>query len=553
MAFYRYIPCPGNPSNVTFYTNINPTESLSGSTVFFNDPILAPLPAYVSGCYQVGQVSLIFPPLETYTVNWNLQTYTIFNDCIECTAATTYTNMYKFVSCCDPTDIIFFRSTETIVGSTYIYEGLTDENLQQDHCYTITREDITDYTYFYNLPIAPLSNFLIDVIDCNNEACLAACDFCFILEDCNNIVEPIYSTAYNLLQYVNKVVVIDGYDTCWTISTTLDSCDCAVTVNVLNSFDTCETCVPIKGYKLTECTLGTILYTTTDLFTSLDNIVKLDCGGCWSIETMDIIPPVSQDVVVINNFVDCKICNSVFYELVDCNGILGSIITITDLSQYVRQFIKLEYCPNTCWEVTITTPQEINGDVIVDQNFTTCLDCTNTLTDCKCQSAVNNLQIAKALTYVDCNSTEKTTAILLPGQRSEKVCALFWITGENIIDYGSCIYDAIAKQFTCPVPAQPKRKVTPGYNTAVCSTEYYERVVCNFADWMYKDVLERRYGISNCCPEELIKWEIKHEMLMLDVLVNPDYVCSTGSACNCPSSCDCGYISLTTKNGTCPS
>ena len=87
MAFYRYTPCPGNPSNVTFYTNINPTESLSGSTVFFNDPILAPLPAYVSGCYQVGQVSLIFPPLETYTVNWNLQTYTIFNDCIECTAA----------------------------------------------------------------------------------------------------------------------------------------------------------------------------------------------------------------------------------------------------------------------------------------------------------------------------------------------------------------------------------------------------------------------------------------------------------------------------------
>lgn len=391
--------------------------------------------------------------------------------------------------------------------------------------------------------------------DCNIINGVYECNNCYELRDCTGVKDSVYTFNQQVGQYVStqQVIQIVGDETCWRVFDTDDACECAVAVTVQNVFSNCQSCLTPKGFKLTECTTGDIQYTTTDLSDYTTAILQTDCPGCWTVEPIDIVPPSSQPVTVVASFEDCKICNSVFYELIDCNEILDSIITITNLSQYVGQFIKLEYCPNTCWEVTITTPQEINGDVIVDQNFTTCSDCTDTLTDCKCQSAVNNLQIATALTYVDCNSTEKSTAILLPGQRSEKVCALFWITGENIIDYGSCINDAIAKQFTCPVPAQPKRKVTPGYNTAVCSTEYYERVVCNFADWMYKDVLERRYGISNCCPEELIKWEIKHEMLMLDVLVNSDYVCSTGSACNCPSSCDCGYISLTTKNGTCPS
>ena len=391
--------------------------------------------------------------------------------------------------------------------------------------------------------------------DCNIINSVYECNNCYELRDCTGIKDSVYTFNQQVGQYVStqQVIQIVGDETCWRVFDTDDACECAVAVTVQTVFSNCQSCLTPKGFKLTECTTGEIQYTTTDLSDYTTAILQTDCPGCWTVEPIDIVPPSSQPVTVVASFKDCEICNSVFYELVACNEILDSIVTITDLSQYVGQFIKLEYCPNTCWEVTITTPQEINGDVIVDQNFTTCSDCTDTLTDCKCQSAVNNLQIAKALRYVDCNSTEKSTAILLPGQRSEKVCALFWITGENIIDYGSCINDVIAKQFTCPVPAQPKRKVTPGYNTAVCSTEYYERVVCNFADWMYKDVLERRYGISNCCPEELMKWEIKHEMLMLDVLVNPDYVCSTGSACNCPSSCDCGYISLTTKNGTCPS
>jgi hypothetical protein len=130
---------------------------------------------------------------------------------------------------------------------------------------------------------------------------------------------------------------------------------------------------------------------------------------------------------------------------------------------------------------------------------------------------------------------------------------LYWISGTDIEDYGLCSEDTINQTWTCPPTPAPKRKVTPGYNTPACSTDYYEKVECNFSEWMYKDALQKRYGISNCCPEDLMKWEIKHEMLMLDVLVNPDYVCGPANTCGCSEPCNCGYISLGIKYPLCPS
>ena len=38
---------------------------------------------------------------------------------------------------------------------------------------------------------------------------------------------------------------------------------------------------------------------------------------------------------------------------------------------------------------------------------------------------------------------------------------------------------------------------------------------------------------------------------MLQVLVDPNYTCSTASACGCPSNCDCGYISDKIIYSTC--
>jgi hypothetical protein len=85
----------------------------------------------------------------------------------------------------------------------------------------------------------------------------------------------------------------------------------------------------------------------------------------------------------------------------------------------------------------------------------------------------------------------------------------------------------------CPPRTFPnKRVVTPGYNTPICTPEKYDMITCSFADVMYKIVLEKRYGITNCCPEEDQKWIIKKELIDLQALKDPDYECSE---CGCNS------------------
>jgi len=49
----------------------------------------------------------------------------------------------------------------------------------------------------------------------------------------------------------------------------------------------------------------------------------------------------------------CEACKTTYYELTDCNGIETSIITSTDLSEYVAEIIVLEWCPTTCWRVSV--------------------------------------------------------------------------------------------------------------------------------------------------------------------------------------------------------
>ena len=104
--------------------------------------------------------------------------------------------------------------------------------------------------------------------------------------------------------------------------------------------------------------------------------------------------------------------------------------------------------------------------------------------------------------------------------------------------FGECKYGV------CPPRIFPnKRVITPGYNTPICTPEKYDMITCNFADIMYKLALEKRYGISNCCPEEDDKWLIKKELIDLQALKDPNYKCAecscgclntnTCSTCNC--------------------
>jgi hypothetical protein len=107
---------------------------------------------------------------------------------------------------------------------------------------------------------------------------------------------------------------------------------------------------------------------------------------------------------------------------------------------------------------------------------------------------------------------------------------------DYIEQFGDCINGQ------CPVVPFPKRKVKPGYSTPSCDIEKYEKITCKSSEIYYKQVMRRRYGISNCCPEEEEKWLIKKELIDLDALRDPDYICTPVTSCcgQTLTSCGCG-------------
>lgn len=95
-----------------------------------------------------------------------------------------------------------------------------------------------------------------------------------------------------------------------------------------------------------------------------------------------------------------------------------------------------------------------------------------------------------------------------------------------------------------PPTFKNNRTVKPGYNTPGCNPDEYDKITCKFSEVMYKIVLEKRYGITNCCPEDDEKWLLKKELIDLQALKDPNYKCPS-----CPCSCNSGKTYSTCNCG----
>jgi len=390
-----------------------------------------------------------------------------------------------------------------------------------------------------------------DLIITNNGNCVdGSCPpQCYTLTDCNNVLDPIYSTAQSLGPYatLGKIVQIQGYDNCWEVGSG-QNCDCAINVVVLQAYDTCQECNPAPNYLLTNCDdQTTIIYTSSDLSQYVGKVVNVetDCPGCWIVTEFKSPIPSDVPITVATAFDDCEACKTTYYVLTDCTS-SDNMITSTDLSDYVGKVIVLEWCPTTCWSVAVSQTSNnagVLGDIL--RSFDECHDCLTSFS-CVCSRIKNHDTVTLTYRYLACNGGVRTIA-LTPGQRSERICLAHWLSSypTDYVEYfGNCT-DGV-----CPPQIYPKRKVTPGYKAPICSTEKYEKITCKSAEILYKQVLTLRYGISNCCPDEDNKWLIKKELIDLQALKDPDYTCDVtscgcnNSPCSCNhSSCGCGQTS----------
>jgi hypothetical protein len=363
-------------------------------------------------------------------------------------------------------------------------------------------------------------------------------EVCFEFTNCQTDETLIVSNTTTILGYYanNNVVTLQGYEGCWSIDIAEEPCDCAVNVTVLQVFADCPACLPIIAYKFTNCNNQSIVkYSTDDYSTYVGYTVILDCGECWFVDLINYQPPATQTIVIVTEFESCLACSRTYYQLEDCSG-PDVIYTYTDLSTFVGNVVKLQDCA-TCWEVSELPEPGFNQSseatpVTVALDYADCPACLAEL-QCRCSVAWPNT--SGVLSYVDCTGTPVTLTGLDPNTQSEKLCVREWVTAREPIYFGDCVNG------NCPVEPLPKRFIRPGYYTPACDTERFEKVTCNAAEMLYKIVLTARYGISNCCYAPDDKWIIRKELIDLQAVKDPNYVCTpTQSCCNNTSSCGCG-------------
>jgi len=364
---------------------------------------------------------------------------------------------------------------------------------------------------------------------------------CYLLTNCQT--GATITTQNNLSQYYlnNQVVVIVGEEGCWEIEIA-EVCDCPQEVIVAQFYDDCLSCIPPVAYKLINCTTQQVqFYTTTDLSSYVGKSVEIDCG-CYFVEQINIIPPTDTPVVVEFVFDDCIACKKVYYRLQDCFDQTNVIYTTTNLSLYLNQVIKIKGCDN-CWQVTETRTFTTLENVEVVQDFLTCEDCYVDA-PCICTKITNLTLTTQTISYIDCENNEVDLTLLV-NETSDKICAKRWILPD--LPAGQFLYQETfgeCQQGVCPQPVfKNNRTVRPGYNTPICTPAKYDEITCKFADILYKIALEKRYGITNCCPEDDDKWLIKKELIDLQALKDPNYNCkectcsctpvNTCSTCNC--------------------
>jgi hypothetical protein len=397
----------------------------------------------------------------------------------------------------------------------------------------------------------PSPIYIENIGPCINGECPTPC---YKLVDCEGIKDPIYTTKPSLGQYaiIGQIVKIQGYDTCWIVADT-EECECAIDVVVTFTYNDCETCKNPSKYKLTNCDdSGTIVYTSSDLSAYVGQvIIRGECPGCWYVETIDNIP--SDTIVTVTfSYIDCTECAKDYYELTDCTGFKDPIITYTDLSQYLGSVIKIKYCPETCWTVNATDDPTNAGIVIPEVEYIDCPECLLTF-PCICTTVRNDSTTSKDYRYYDCN-LDVQFFTLAAGETSERFCMRVWEEYYPETDYietfGNCL-ETTPDIWECPPIVYPRRSVQPGYNTPACTIDKYEKITCKSAEVYYKQVLYLRYGISDCCPDENDKWLIKKELIDLDALRDPDYVCTEINSCcptsSCSGTCNCSPT-ITTCN-----
>lgn len=483
----------------------------------------------------------------------------IYTNYLECPDCINFINDQAYTYL-EPNPCWFITVTDEPVG-TITPVGINLEvfcNPCLPKCYTVTGNGtITYFNEYYELTTADAPARICSAsypsVSGTNNTITADGDcgirnpcptYCYELTNC--VTQEVIRTTNQDLAFpyaLNQTIEIAERDGCWTITRPIvESCTGAIETTIIQTHSDCQDCLPASYYRLESCgnSEPIILYTSEDLSAYVGQTVTLDDYiGCYNVTIYQGQVPSPVTVSFKNNYPNCIECAAPRYKLTDCDGIRNSIYTTTDLSAYLSSVIKLTFYPDTCWTVTTTTINSSDDLVIVDSEYASCEICT-TNTVCFCSAITNNSTTTQTFQFEDCDNNIQSVTVNA-NTLSREYCILRWIypTGWNLpkiySNNGACI------DGKCP-SGSSLRSIRPGYNSPACSAQYYEKIACRYADILYKDVISQRYGIAPCCDQDdIYRLHIKFQLLEMQAINNPDYVCNPSSpCCQKDDSCGCG-------------
>jgi hypothetical protein len=508
---FDYIPCPNDLTNLVI-TEIS-NEAVGG--------------IFLEGCLKLTRVSITEIPSDADTGPWNItmEVVSTVPTCAECQEC-----CYKLTNC--QTNEVIYSNSNTLgqhFGNTVTLNG-------QEGCWTVA---LSEGDCTCPIPVTVLQSFE----DCPSCVPIIAYKF----TNCNNQALVQYSTE-DYSEYIGKTVELECGG-CWFVSQIDYTPPSTQTITILFTFDSCLICNRTY-YKLVDCLdpAVNIVYTYTDLSQYLGKTIKIKgCDSCFTVleETREPINP--GIVEVTDSYIDCPECLVTFPCV--CNRLTNQDTIAKDFTYIDCLFeeVTINLQPNetsekVCLINWVLTPEEealVYIEHFGDCNSNFCYEYYITL----------GSNTTATLYYKNCSGNVESQQILpLPTPRIITICGVdnqtlsdIYIVGTGTVRFEKTIICATLP-VTCPVEPLPKRKVKPGYSTPSCDIEKYEKITCKASEIYYKQVMRLRYGISNCCPEDEEKWLIKKELIDLDALRDPDYVCTPVTSCcgQTIETCGCG-------------
>lgn len=330
------------------------------------------------GCWEVDNLE----EGEICDCPINVIVLQVFPDCPSCLPIIAY----KLTSCENPSDI------------KYTYDDLSeyvDKVVNTDcGCYLV---ELINYQ-----PPSVTTIIIVNVFD----NCIECLRPYYILEDCNDIENPIY-TYTDVSVYIGQIIKIEGCDVCWTVKETQLPINPSL-VTVSDVFEDCPSCAPVlpclcsritnysttsKNYEYTDCNDETVTFTLQANESSNKLCVKswqlnypdtdnLEIfGDCIETPELNWVCPITLPKKKVKPGYSVPSCDIEKYEKITCRS----------AEIYYKQVMRLRYGISNCCpedeEKWLIKKELIDLVALIDPDYTcvpvtTC--CSQPISSCGC-------------------------------------------------------------------------------------------------------------------------------------------------------------------------